>query len=122
MNVYEYDKSLVESLEPLSKEMVKSIFENTINPILQAWKFENNYIMLLSHEERYISIFNSHNKDTNVLSKEIQEFLFRDLALTDMFNYKGQIKVIKPDGIGEGIHIWIDNVLFVLFKCDNLFV
>ena len=113
---YEYEKQIAKSLPALddynlviaSKNIAKFLDENK----------NAKYLMLLSDELRYYTIFNIDNKVKLIkgIAEDILRFLQRDSFLGGI----GKLKLIEVNE--DHIEIWIGETYFSLFVADSFFV
>lgn len=117
MTKYEYDKQIATQLPPLTAEGIKQATTDIKNFL--AKQTLNQYLMLLSNELNYYTIFKKASIKTDYgLAEEIIKFILENSFLMVTV---GPVKLVEENSNGY-MEIWIGNEHFALFPCDQLVV
>lgn len=118
MTKYEYDKQIATQLPPLTAEGIKQAITDIENFL--AKQKSNQYLMLLSNELNYYTIFNKKKTVKTIygISEEIMNFILEDSFLMGTV---GPVKLVEENS-NSYMEIWIGNEHFALFPCDQLVV
>jgi len=110
------DKQLARSLPPLGSNELKEVCKDIIFYLDNKQPFR--YLMLLSNELHYYTIFDTEEMITNIgVANKIINFLTKDSYLTREI---GSLKLVEITE--DYIEIWINDIHFALFPCDSFIV
>lgn len=113
MNKNELDKIAARALPPLPEDEIIAM----VDPIVEMFP-KVEYLMLLSKELSYYTIFKIHPlTGIRYAIEKIFDFIKTDDYLVGDL---GQIKHIETNE--QYVEIWIDEYHFALFECSNFIV
>ena len=118
MTKNEYEKNIARAMKPLKHEGLEDAVI-VIKKMIEDQVVYPKYLMLLSNEINYYTIFNivTFLKTPIAIADDIVKFLVDDRFLKTI----GELKLVE-DSIDDTVEIWIGETYFSLFKCDSFIV